>query len=108
MPSWVAIVVIVREFLITGLRLLAAEKGQLLPAESLGKHKTSWQIATILYFLLFLSSQEIFGRMEGATAQVWLTALYYGGLGMIAIMVTLTVLSGARYLWKNWSLIAGT
>ncbi len=108
MPSWVAIVVIVREFLITGLRLLAAEKGQVLPAESLGKHKTSWQIATILYFLLFLSSQEIFGRMEGATAQVWLTALYYGGIGMIAIMVTLTVLSGARYLWKNWSLIAGT
>ena len=65
-------------------------------------------MTSILYFLLFLSSQEIFGRMEGATAQVWLTALYYGGLVMIAVTVTLTLYSGFRYLWKHWSLVGGT
>ena len=43
-PAWAVIVIISREFLITGLRLLAANKGVVLPAEKLGKHKTAWQM----------------------------------------------------------------
>ncbi len=49
-PAWVATIVVARDFLITGLRLLAATEGIVLPAETLGKHKTSWQIATVIYF----------------------------------------------------------
>src|SRR5207253_10100300 len=54
-PAWAATTVVARDFLITGLRLMASAKGQVLPAESLGKQKTSWQIITVLFFLLLLS-----------------------------------------------------
>src|SRR5581483_2095084 len=60
-PAWATIIIISREFLITGLRLLALSKGQVLAAESLGKHKTAWQIVTVIYFLLLLAIPEFLG-----------------------------------------------
>ena len=76
-PAWAATIVVARDFLITGLRLLATSEGQILPAESLGKHKTSWQIITVIFFLALLAAREAApgrrqkrrgGRMRGATA----------------------------------------
>src|SRR5205085_3752096 len=55
-PAWAATAVVARDFLITGLRLMASAQGQVLPAETLGKHKTSWQIVTVLFFLALLSA----------------------------------------------------
>ncbi len=107
MPAWVAIVVISREFLITGLRLLAANKGEVLPAENLGKHKTSWQIATILYFLVVLAVPEFFGRLSPVSAGLVIRILQYGGYAMITITVALTLGSGLRYLWKHRTLLEG-
>src|SRR5262245_28222223 len=46
-PAWAATTVVARDFLITGLRLMASTKRQILPAEGLGKQKTTWQIVTI-------------------------------------------------------------
>ena len=63
-PAWAATVIVSREFLITGLRLLAASKGHVLSAEKLGKHKTAWQIITAIFFLLMLSARE-FARLDG-------------------------------------------
>src|SRR5258707_11678984 len=57
-PAWAATTVVARDFLITGLRLMATARGQILPAERLGKHKTSWQIITIVFFLALLSMAE--------------------------------------------------
>jgi CDP-diacylglycerol---glycerol-3-phosphate 3-phosphatidyltransferase len=100
-PAWVVIVIISREFLITGLRLLANSKGRILPAERLGKHKTAWQMITIIYFLCLLP-------MSGTT---WSSAPWFviawngiGGL-LIAVTAALTVYSGFAYLWKNRDLI---
>src|SRR5215213_2492278 len=45
-PAWAATIIVSRDFLITGLRLLASAQGRVLPSETLGKHKTSWQIVT--------------------------------------------------------------
>src|SRR5437899_11710401 len=56
-PAWAATTVVGREFLITGLRLMASARGQVLPAERLGKHKTSWQIITVIFFLGLLSAR---------------------------------------------------
>lgn len=107
MPAWVAIIVISREFLITGLRLLAVNKGVVLPSENLGKHKTSWQIATVLYFLLYLSVQEFTGALE-RLGIAWLEiTMRWLGYGVIAVTVTLTLGSGLRYVWKHRSLIEG-
>jgi CDP-diacylglycerol--glycerol-3-phosphate 3-phosphatidyltransferase len=58
-PAWAATTVVARDFLITGLRLMASSKGRILPAESLGKQKTSWQIITVVFFLALLSVAEL-------------------------------------------------
>ena len=58
-PAWAATTVVARDFLITGLRLMASARGQILPAERLGQHKTSWQIITVIFFLVLLSAREL-------------------------------------------------
>ncbi|MCX6978781.1 MAG: CDP-diacylglycerol--glycerol-3-phosphate 3-phosphatidyltransferase [Verrucomicrobia bacterium] len=106
-PPWVAILVIAREFLITGLRLLAAGKGTILPSERLGKHKTAWQIITVIFFLLLLSLQEWQGAgiISSTLLDPVAFLLPYGGRVIIAVTLGLTITSGFRYLWKHRSLI---
>lgn len=104
-PPWVAIIIISREFLITGLRLLAASKGVLLPAEKLGKHKTIWQIITVLYFLVLLSVAEVERTGIIDVSAWWPLAWKWGGTALIALATGLTLYSGLGYLWKNRSLI---
>jgi CDP-diacylglycerol--glycerol-3-phosphate 3-phosphatidyltransferase len=105
-PAWVAIVIISREFAITGLRLLAASKGVVLPSERMGKHKTVWQIVTICFFLLLLSLKELATAGIGASGLWWWTAWKFGGGFLIALALVLTLYSGIGYIWKNRALIA--
>ena len=49
-PAWAATTVVARDFLITGLRMMASAKGKVLPAERLGKQKTSWQVDDGYFF----------------------------------------------------------
>lgn len=51
-PSWMVVVVIAREFAVTGLRLLAVEKGEVIPAGVLGKLKTIFQLVAVTLILL--------------------------------------------------------
>ncbi len=104
-PSWVAVIIISREFLITGLRLLALSKGRLLAAESLGKHKTTWQIVTVIFFLLLLSVREFRGDDLSAMPAWYQTTWNYGGSALLFIAVTLTLVSGIGYLLKNRAVI---
>jgi len=53
-PSWMAVIIISREFVITGLRNLAATKGVIISAGPLGKHKTGSQITAIIITLIAL------------------------------------------------------
>lgn len=101
LPSWVVIVIIAREFLITGLRLLAGAKGVVLPAEKLGKHKTAWQMGTIIFFLLLLALGDWNSSRLAWVPWAW---TYVGG-PLVAITALLTVTSGAGYFWKNRALI---
>lgn len=104
-PAWAVIVIISREFVITGLRLLAASKGVVLPAERLGKHKTAWQMVTVSYYLLLLSLME--AERAGVITGLywWAHAWSYGGGSLIALSVALTLYSGFGYVWKNRGLI---
>lgn len=103
--AWVAIVIIGREFLITGLRQLAAAKGDVLPADRFGKHKTIWQIITILYFLLLLSLNE-WTRAGWFDHPAFLKVLWRPlGSALTGLTVLLTVGSGLAYLWRNRNLI---
>src|SRR6059036_2106264 len=66
-PAWAATTVVARDFLITGLRLMASAQGHILPAERLGKQKTSWQVVTVIFFLALLSASELKYGYEGST-----------------------------------------
>ena len=51
-PAWMVIVIIARDFLINGIRSLAASKGNVIPAGNLGKIKTTTQMIAILLIIL--------------------------------------------------------
>src|SRR5881227_3810502 len=103
-PAWAATTVVARDFLITGLRLMASAKGRVLPAESLGKQKTSWQIVTISVFLALLSIAELHYANE--TSIWWARAWGEAGPVLVWITVALTIYSGLGYAWRNRDLIA--
>ena len=107
-PAWVAIVIISREFLITGLRLLAAGKGVILQSEKLGKHKAVWQIVTAGYFLLLLALMEWerAGWISLNAPAWWWQAWRYGGWTLAGVALVLTLYSGLGYVWKHRDLIA--
>ena len=100
-PAWIVVVILSREFMVTGLRLLASAEGVVLAAENLGKYKTIFQIITVIYFLLFLAAKEsLIGFL-----QPLFNAFYLGpdhlGMALIWTSLILTVWSGWSYLWKN-------
>jgi CDP-diacylglycerol---glycerol-3-phosphate 3-phosphatidyltransferase len=99
-PMWMVVIIIAREFLITGLRIIAAHKQKILAAERVGKHKTISQIVAILVSLAYLSLGE-FGLQDTFVARFLATSqgLFY----WIALIIT--VLSGAIYFWKNASIV---
>jgi CDP-diacylglycerol--glycerol-3-phosphate 3-phosphatidyltransferase len=103
LPAWAVIIIISREFLITGLRLLASSKGIVLPAEKLGKHKTLWQMITIVFFLALLAARDFSTGSPAIIDSLWA----YGGTVLITLTVGLTLFSGSAYLWKNRRLLYG-
>jgi CDP-diacylglycerol---glycerol-3-phosphate 3-phosphatidyltransferase len=102
-PAWAVIVIVSREFLITGLRLMAAVRGKVLAAERLGKLKTVWQIVTILFCLIVLAIVDQFGRLLAPQALLSLNLI---GVTLILLTVGLTLWSGISYFAKNWDLVS--
>ena len=101
-PAWAVILIVSREFLITGLRLIAIARGKVLPAERLGKIKTVLQIVTILYCLVVIAMADQFRDLLNPLT-VTLDAV---GLALVLLTVGLTVWSGISYFAKNWDLVS--
>jgi CDP-diacylglycerol--glycerol-3-phosphate 3-phosphatidyltransferase len=102
-PMWMVVIIIAREFLITGLRTIAAHKQKILAAERIGKHKTISQIVAILISLSCLSLGE-FGLQK-----TWLFHLLLAAqLPFYWFALFITVLSGAFYFWKNAAMLNET
>jgi CDP-diacylglycerol---glycerol-3-phosphate 3-phosphatidyltransferase len=103
LPAWAVIIIVSREFLITGLRLISISRGRTLPAERLGKHKTAWQIITVVYYLLLKSINEApWVRLSPGTQNL-ASAI---GAVVLSVAVVLTLFSGLSYLAKNWDLVS--
>ncbi|MFN0129280.1 MAG: CDP-diacylglycerol--glycerol-3-phosphate 3-phosphatidyltransferase [Verrucomicrobiales bacterium] len=100
-PSWVACTVLAREFLITGLRTLAATHGAVLSADGWGKWKTGAQIAVLIYGLLQLAALEPPFQWVAPWLQIPLLAPGVLGQILLGLAVFTTVWSGLRYLWNN-------
>ncbi len=103
-PAWAATTVVARDFLITGLRMMASAKGKVLPAEMLGKQKTSWQVVTVIFFLALLSLIEL--RYASETSTWWMRAWNQAGPVLVGITVALTIFSALAYAWRHRALIA--
>lgn len=98
-PAWITITIISREFLVTGLRLLASNQGKVLSADSLGKWKTTSQIIVASFFLIVLGSNEpVLKCLE------FIDQPMIGNL-LIIICTTITIVSGWSYLSKNRQLV---
>lgn len=91
--SWIAIVIIGREIVITALRMIAAEQGIALAADRFGKLKMVLQVAAILLVLLY-------NDWIGA----WFSFRVDGVVMWLATVVTL--LSGINYIFTNVKLLA--
>ncbi len=92
MPDWVCILMLAREFLVSGFRLVAVEGGRVIAAGPLGKLKTVLQmLATLALMLLVPVEGEPFLGRGGV---VFAGVLMYAALAM-------TVISGADYLIRN-------
>ena len=102
-PAWMVIVIVARELAITGLRLLAANKQVVLPAENIGKRKTNLQFVAIISMLVIISYPgwgegwvKFFGvEIAGCPWSIWFTFIATWGA------VGLTLVSGVHYLWVN-------
>ncbi len=104
-PGWAVVVILAREFLVTGLRLIATAQGAILAADSLGKLKTILQITTAIYFLLVLASREALLSFLQPLFNVRLLSPALLGLVLVILTVAVTVCSGWRYFWGNRALI---
>ena len=105
-PTWITCVIIGREFLVTGLRQIAADKGKIIAADNLGKWKTTLQLTlgiTCLLWLILDSSSPHEGFLlflQNLTSpKDWLF------LGFLYGALALTLLSGLNYLRKSWHLL---
>lgn len=83
--AWIVIVIVIREFLVTSLRLVALSQDMVIPAETGGKYKMGFQIAAVLLFLVNYS-----GLIK------WMP-LSWSALIFIWVAMILGVVSGVQY-----------
>lgn len=81
MPGWALLVVIVREFAVSGLRMVASDKGRVIAAGWSGKVKTAATMVCIV--LMFLPIPEVLNTV------------------CVAVIVATTIYSGVEYFLKN-------
>ena len=86
MPAWVVLVVIVREFGVSGLRMVAADKGRVIAAGWSGKVKTASTMVCIVLMLLPIS--------------IWINSI------CVAVIVLTTLYSGVEYFMKNMDVLS--
>ena len=108
LPEWtlpLLLLILSREFLITGLRLVAASEGVVLSAEKSGKHKTvSQMVAAILLLFAVAIRADFSERLPSIFGDV----IHWCGLGFFVIATLLTVSSGLQYMAKYWSIFTGS
>lgn len=93
-----------REFLITGLRLVAAGSGVILAAEKSGKYKTVSQMVCAILLLLAIALRADFPTLVPSVVS---DLLHTAGLGFFGLAALLTLSSGTAYMIKYWSVFIG-
>lgn len=105
-PVWITALILGREFLVTGLRQVAVEAGEVLAADNLGKWKTTFQLIYLIAGLVWMTFSNVAEPGAFANFLVWL-ADPEGWLMRISLWaaVALTVISGYNYFHSSRHLL---
>lgn len=111
-PVWITALIIGREFLVTGLRQIAIEAGQVLAADNLGKWKTAFQLTYLISGMIWLTLETMESTGQPLTFFHTLTTPWGEGAWLtpisLGIAVALTVISGWHYVWSSRYLLKGS
>ncbi len=88
-PMWIVLVILMREFIVTGIRLIAVEGGNVIAASKLGKYKTASTMVALIILLFHVEAIVL----AGVSFNIGMIILY--------IATALTIISGAEYIIKN-------
>ena len=94
MPDWACILMLAREFLVSGFRLVAVENGRVIAAGPLGKLKTVFQMVSTIALMLLVSVAGPEASPLGQGGEIFARVLMY-------VALALTVVSGADYIVRN-------
>jgi CDP-diacylglycerol--glycerol-3-phosphate 3-phosphatidyltransferase len=97
LPGWVAIVIIGRELIVSGLRMVAVAEGVVIAASPWGKVKTWFQIVAVVMFILW----------NTAIFAAWSDVFHIAAWAVMGIALALTVYSAAEYFYHARDAIAG-
>ena len=99
LPTWVVLVILAREFIVSGVRMMAATEGVVIAASMLGKFKTVFQMIAIVLFTIKDS------HMVGSFGEAMSDALWVVSWVVMLIALGLTIASMVDYLVKARSLL---
>ncbi len=99
LQAWMVILIISREFIISGVRLIAADNGVVIAASMWGKVKTTFQMIMSIYLLLF-------AKVYNQTDFPFHTIMIVLGEALKYIAVALTIISLIDYMYKNRELFS--
>ena len=102
-PAWMVLIIVLRELIITGVRLFAASRGVVLAAASEGKQKAVSQMVTIVVILAVLVVREFFtdASIPAGASQ----AMEWAVLACLWVTVIFTLISGASFFWRHQAVL---
>ena len=98
---WAVFVILLREFLVSALRMVASANGEVIAADSLGKAKTAVTMVALCAFYLGFALSAL--DLWSLAAMVLLVAQ-----ALFVAAVVLTVVSGAQYFWAARHVVFGS
>ena len=94
LPSWPVLIILAREFIVSGVRMVAASRGEVIAASWYGKAKTVFQIVAIVLFIV----KDGLELPDAAAAMG--SPLYVTSWAVMVVALVLTIVSMADYLAK--------
>lgn len=101
-PSWAAVIIIAREFAVSGLRTVAASEGTVIAASWWGKLKTVMQIVCIMILLIKINIESYLPLSNYINERQWLIKFFDVAPSLsLYLAVIITLISGIDYFVKN-------
>ena len=106
LSAWAVMIIILREFAVSGLRMIAASKGNVIAAKMIGKIKTVTQMIALIYLMFEPLLMKIFGLGFTGYPIAICPVTIIGDL-LFGICVIMTIVSGVDYLIKGKQYLKG-